>query len=352
MVTFFSHPVFFSFTEGDKLLSFLTLSFFTGLSWANPGELTFALQRYNALAGRKLLIVASGPQAVDLANKCKKIDPFLNYYIHPVSSYVNINREIKKAQTTYGAKCALHLSIRNRQWRLNPHGICHDPTRTLSIKEQGKKWTLIDNKKREVRAIDYAVLTKDEDLLKVLKTEERKSYEESQRLVLGASLIAGSAIIPLLFGPSEETAQLEDRRWSAIFLAASGGLLYQASKIPPMKKKGKNISNYRPKIMVSERLLEVWPPPEKPKEESKEESKEEAKEPQETNANESPEGEPKKEGDDASQENTPQETTEKTPSVDQPESKDTSPKDPTESSDQESSSDSPPTDDVPKKEIP
>ena len=214
------------------------------------------------------MVVASGPQAVDLANKCKKIDPFLDYYIHPISSYVNINREIKKAQTTFGAKCALHLSIRDRKWRLNPHGICHDPTRTLSIKEDGKKWTLIDNKKREVRAIDYAVLTKDEDLLSVLKTEERKSYEQSQQLLLGASLIAGSAIIPLIFGPAEETAQLEDRRWSAVFLAASGGLLYQASKIPPMKKKGKNISNYRPKIMVIERLNEVWPPPEEEKEEA------------------------------------------------------------------------------------
>lgn len=330
------------------MLSFLTLSLLTSLSWANPGELTFALQRYNALAGRKLLVVASGPQAVDLANKCKKIDPFLNYYIHPVSSYVNINREIKKAQTTYGAKCALHLSIQNRQWRLNPHGICHDPTRTLSIKESGQKWTLIDNKKREVRAIDYAVLTKDEDLLKVLKTEERKSYEESQRLVLGASVIAGSAIIPLLFGPSEETAQLEDRRWSAIFLAASGGLLYQASKIPPLKKKGKNISNYRPKIMVLDRLNEVWPPPE----EAKEEPPEEAKDPAEQPLKEAPKGEENKESDEPSLENSQPETAEEKPSSDQPASQDASETTTPDSSEQESTNDSPPTDDEPKKEIP
>jgi len=324
------------------LLSFLFLSLFTSVSRANPGELTFALQRYNALAGRKLLVVASGPQAVDLATKCKKIDPFLDYFVHPVSTYVNLSREIKKAQTTYGAKCALHLSIQNRQWRLNPHGTCHDPTRSLSIKEDKDRWTLIDNKKREVRAIDYAVLTKDEDLLKVLKTEERKSYEQSQQLVLGASIVAGAAIIPLLFGPAEETAQLEDRRWSAVFLIASGGLLYQASQIPPMKKKGKNISNYRPKSMVVERLETIWPTPKEEKEENQEESSENPDSKTEAKENPAPET--------GSETSNPSENVEETPSSEDPSetgteknssgSKETQPKS------------TPPQEDVPQKEQP
>ena len=231
-------------------------------SWANPSELTFALQRYNALAGRKVLVVASGPQAFELAQKCSKIDPFLKFFIHPAPEYADIKREIKKARTTYGAKCALHLSIKNRQWSLSPHGTCHDPTRTLSLKEEGDSWTLVDNKNREVRAIDYAVLTKDEDLLRVLKTEEKKTYNLGKNIAFGSALLAGTAVIPLVFGKSEEIAQLEDRRWSAVFLLASSGMLYEAAKIPPKLKQGKNISNYRPKSMVLERINATWPPPE------------------------------------------------------------------------------------------
>ena len=231
-------------------------------SWANPSELTFALQRYNALAGRKLLLVASGPQAFELAQKCSKIDPFLKFFIHPAPEYADIKREIKKARTTYGAKCALHLSIKNRQWSLSPHGACHDPTRTLSLKEDGDAWTLVDNKNREVRAIDYAVLTKDEDLLRVLKTEEKRTYDLGKKIAFGSALLAGSAVVPLIFGKSEEIAQLEDRRWSAVFLLASSGMLYEAAKIPPKLKQGKNISNYRPKSMVAERINATWPPPE------------------------------------------------------------------------------------------
>ena len=226
---------------------------------ANPGELTFAIQRYHALAGRTMLVVASGPQAYELAKKCKKIDPFLDFYVHPIAEYADIEREIKKARTTYGAQCALYLSIQNRKWSLTPHGTCHDPSRTLSIQEKGEKWTLIDNKKREVRAIDYAVLTQDDDLLQVLKTEEKKTYDLGQHILLGSSIVAGGAIIPLLFGKSEEVAQLEDRRWSAVFLLASSAILYEASKIPPRMKQGKNISNYRPKSMVVERLESIWP---------------------------------------------------------------------------------------------
>ena len=244
------------------MFSLLFLFSFLSSSWANPSELTFALQRYNALAGRKILVVASGPQAFELAQKCSKIDPFLNFFVHPAPEYADIKREIKKARTTYGAKCALHLSIKNRQWSLSPHGACHDPTRTLSIKEDGETWTLIDNKNREVRAIDYAVLTKDEDLLRVLKTEEKKTYDLGKRITFGSALIAGSAVIPLIFGKSEEIAQLEDRRWSAVFLLASSGMMYEAAKIPPKLKQGKNISNYRPKSMVVERINTTWPPPE------------------------------------------------------------------------------------------
>jgi hypothetical protein len=256
--------LFFLFSiEGAELFSILFFLFvLISPSLANPSELTFALQRYHALAGRKLLIVASGPQAYELAKKCKKIDPFLTFFIQPIPEYADTKREIKKSRTTYGAKCALHLSIKKRQWSLTPHGTCHDPTRTLSIKENGESWTLIDNKKREVRAIDYAVLTKDEDLLRVLKTEEKKTYNLGQRILLGSSIVAGAAIVPLIFGKSDELAQLEDRRWSAAFLLASGGILYEASKMPPRMKQGKNISNYRPKSMVLERLNETWPPPE------------------------------------------------------------------------------------------
>ena len=255
------------------MFSLLFLFSFVSSSWANPSELTFALQRYNALAGRKLLIVASGPQAFELAQKCSKIDPFLTFFVHPAPEYADIKREIKKARTTYGAKCALHLSIKNRQWSLSPHGACHDPTRTLSLKENGDSWTLIDNKNREVRAIDYAVLTKDEDLLRVLKTEERITYDLGKRISFGSALIAGAAVIPLIFGKSEEIAQLEDRRWSAVFLLASSGMLYEAAKIPPKLKQGKNISNYRPKSMVLERLNATWPPPEPAEESDVEETK-------------------------------------------------------------------------------
>ena len=155
---------------------------------------------------------------------------------------------------------------------MSPHGNCHDPTRTLSVKEDGDSWTLIDNKKKEVRAIDYAVLTKDEDLLRVLKTEERKTYSLGRRIALGSSILAGAAVIPLVFGKSEEIAQLEDRRWSAVFLLASGGMLYEASKMPPKLKQGKNISNYRPKSMVIERLQATWPPEEPASDESNKET--------------------------------------------------------------------------------
>ena len=184
------------------MFSLLFLFSFVSSSWANPSELTFALQRYNALAGRKLLVVASGPQAFELAQKCSKIDPFLSFFVHPAPEYADIKREIKKARTTYGAKCALHLSIKNRQWSLSPHGACHDPTRTLSLKEDGNAWTLVDNKNREVRAIDYAVLTKDEDLLRVLKTEEKRTYDLGKRISFGSALIAGAAVLPLIFGKS------------------------------------------------------------------------------------------------------------------------------------------------------
>ena len=261
------HPFFLFSIEGAELFSILLFSsILISPSQANPSELTFALQRYHALAGRKLLIVASGSQAYELAKKCKKIDPFLNFFIQPIPEYADTKREIKKSRTTYGAKCALHLSIKKRQWSLSPHGTCHDPTRTLSIKENGDSWTLIDNKKREVRAIDYAVLTKDDDLRRVLKTEERKTYNLGQRILLGSSIVAGAAVIPLIFGKSDEIAQLEDRRWSATFLLASGAILFEASKMPPRMKQGKNISNYRPKSMVEEQLKLAWPPPEEEQE--------------------------------------------------------------------------------------
>ena len=277
-------------------------------SWANPSELTFALQRYNALAGRKLLVVASGPQAFELAQKCSKIDPFLKFFVHPAPEYADIKREIKKARTTYGAKCALHLSIKNRQWSLSPHGACHDPTRTLSLKEDGTQWTLIDNKNREVRAIDYAVLTKDEDLLRVLMNEEKKTYDRGKKISFGSALLAGSAVIPLVFGKSEELAQLEDRRWSAVFLLASSGMLYEAAKIPPKLKQGKNISNYRPKSMVLERINATWPPPEP------ETPPEEAKGPEAPDTEPSEEGTTSKaaestEGTPAEDSSTPQEQT-------------------------------------------
>ena len=238
----------------------------------NPGELTFALQRYGALAGRKLLVVASGPQALDLANKCKKIDPLLNYYIHPVGQYSDIRREIKKAQTTFAAKCALHLSIENRTWKLRPYGKCFDPDRSLSLKEDDNSWRVIDNRDRPVRAIDYAVLTKDQDLLKVLKNEERKSYDLSQRLFIGGAVVASSALIPMIFGKNEEIAQLEDRRWTALFLLGSGYMLYEASKKPPLMKRDKTLSNYRPKSMIVDKLNETWPPP--PKEDPEETTEE------------------------------------------------------------------------------
>jgi hypothetical protein len=257
------HPFFLFSIEGAELFSILLfISVLISPSFANPSELTFALQRYHALAGRKLLVVASGSQAYELAKKCNKIDPFLNFFIQPIPEYADTKREIKKSRTTYGAKCALHLSIKKRQWSLTPHGTCHDPTRTLSIKENGERWTLIDNKKREVRAIDYAVLTKDDDLLRVLKTEERKTYNLGQRILFSSSIVAGAAIIPLIFGKSDEIAQLEDRRWSAAFLLASGAILFEAAKIPPRMKQGKNISNYRPKSMVVEQLRLTWPQPE------------------------------------------------------------------------------------------
>ena len=229
---------------------------------ANPGELTFALQRYNALAGRKLLVVASGSQALDLANKCKKIDPMLDYYVQGINKYSDLKREIKKAQTTYGAKCALHLSIEKKQWKLRPYGVCYDPNRKLFFKEEGNTWSVIDNKDRTVRAIDFAVLTKDEDLLRVLKNEESQSYNLGQSLFIGSAVVAGTSIIPLLFGKNEELAQLEDRRWTAVFLLGSGYMLYEASKQPPLLKKRKTLSNYRPKSMVIERIDATWPPPE------------------------------------------------------------------------------------------
>ena len=226
---------------------------------ANPGELTFAIQRYHALAGKTIVVVASGPQAYELAKRCKKIDPFLDFHIHPITEYADADREIKKARTTYGAPCSLHLSIKNRKWSLTPHGTCHDSSRTLSIQEKGNKWTLIDNKKREVSAIDYAVLTQDDDLLHVLKIEEKKRYDMGKNILIGSAIAAGTALIPLIFGKSEEVAQLEDRRWSSVFLLASSAMLYKASKIPSLMKKGKNISNYRPKAMVAERLERIWP---------------------------------------------------------------------------------------------
>ena len=246
----------------------------------NPGELTFALQRYGALAGRKLLVVASGPQALDLANKCKKIDPLLNYYIHPVGLYSDIRREIKKAQTTFAAKCALHLSIENRVWKLRPYGKCFDPNRSLSLKEENGDWWVVDNKNRTVRAIDYAVLTKDQDLLQVLKTEERKSYDLGQRLLIGGAVVASSALIPMFIGKNEELAQLEDRRWTAAFLVGSGYILYEASKKPPLMKRDKTLSDYRPKSMIVDKLNETWPPPpeEKPTEQEELPPKEDATE--------------------------------------------------------------------------
>ena len=169
---------------------------FSMIASANPGELTFALQRYNALAGRKLLVVASGSQALDLANKCKKIDPMLDYFVQGINKHSDLKREIKKAQTTYGAKCALHLSIERKQWKLRPYGVCYDPNRKLSLKEEGEDWFVVDNKDRIVRAIDFAVLTKDQDLLRVLKAEESQSYNLGQRLLVGSAVVdsAGGAV--------------------------------------------------------------------------------------------------------------------------------------------------------------
>ena len=150
------------------------LFLFSFLSWSNPSELTFALQRYSAIAGRRLLVVTSGTKALELANKCKKIDPALSFYIQPIPVFGDIKREIKKARTSYGAKCALHLKIEQRSWRLQPYGICYDPHRKLFVVEEDDDWDIRDNKERRARAIDYAVLTQDNILMEILKNEEKQ----------------------------------------------------------------------------------------------------------------------------------------------------------------------------------
>ena len=231
------------------------------LSWSNPSELTFAIQRYSAIAGRKILVVTSGTKALELANKCKKIDPALDFFIQPIPVFGDTKREIKKARTSYGAKCALHLKIEKQSWRLQPYGICYDPNRKLSVVEEGDTWNIIDNKKRPARAIDYAVLTQDNILMEILKNEEKQSFQMSRRLQIGAGAIAASAAVPLLMMSDSDIAKNEDRIWTALFLLGSAGIVYQSSKVPAQIKSTKNISNYFPKSMVKAKIEETWPTP-------------------------------------------------------------------------------------------
>ncbi|MEC7986246.1 MAG: hypothetical protein VX278_13860 [Myxococcota bacterium] len=240
------------------------------LSWSNPSELTFALQRYRAIAGRKLLIATSGTKALELTSQCKKIDPDLDFYVHPIPTFGDVRREIKKARTAYGAKCALHLKIEKQSWKLQPFGICYDPNRKISIVEEGDTWNIIDNKNRPARAIDYAVLTQDNILMEILKSEEKQSFQLSQRLQVGAGALAATAVVPLLMMSDSDIAKNEDRIWTSLFLLGSAGIVYQSSKIPTKIKSTKSISDYFPKSLVAEKIEKTWPTPKEETDETEE----------------------------------------------------------------------------------
>lgn len=200
------------------------------------------LRELRTRVGGPVVLAYAGKEARGTAHRVEALFATGEVVLRPVPLAGDPQAELSLAQSATGLSCVAWLAREGSGVRLRALGDCGaveptgedapPPPLLRVVPRSGQPtYKLVDEQGRQVDPWRYATLTRDPELRADLISERRRRRLAARGLEIAGAVVLASAAAPLYssLGASEEVG--EDRRFAAVFLAASGVTLFLGGRL-------------------------------------------------------------------------------------------------------------------------
>ena len=234
---------------------------FSALSFASdPWTLLIHFQRKQAQTQEPILVGTTDSETKNAIAFIQRIDPNLRIMAKAMPVIGDVDAEMNRAIVQSDAKCGIYLKIENQEWTFKEHGDCAPTNIPLSIEETEDSWHVLRDEV-QLSTLEWAILTKDDDLHELLLAEQRGVLTSQRGLYISSAIMATSSLFPLLGIEPGMGSGTEDRLWTSGFLLSSAAMLYTATKYPAKRVSSsqKEVSNYVSLPYAQATVQSFWP---------------------------------------------------------------------------------------------
>lgn len=260
-------------------------------------ELAQKVQDLQASTRTRLLLGAVGPEPEDVLQRIVKANESLDVVIVRLPTAGDPARELWRALNSNGLTCALRVAAdQGRTWDTAEFGNCTPtappPVVSAAIAEPepepepapapeptavvvpavdvanrylaerlmiqpapraSEEWSIADGEGTPLSAPTFASIVGDADTTASLLKEQQRALTASGGLRIGGSVIAATALVPLINMPGSGAAR-EDRVWTSLFLLSTGllSVVVAPRTIDAVNERQRDPDNYYPRDQADE----------------------------------------------------------------------------------------------------